>query len=65
MDTYAVEADLREIRVGMVNLAPGEHTLSFECKGRNPVAQAYWLGVDVLAVDLVTPYFVKGEKQEP
>jgi hypothetical protein len=65
VDTYAAEAASREIRVGMVSLAAGEHSLGFECKGRSPVAQGYWLGVDVLAVDAITPYFVKGEKQEP
>ena len=64
VDTYAIEGASREVRVGMVNLTPGEHTLSFECKGSNPVAQSYWLGVDVLTIDAITPYFVKGEKQK-
>lgn len=64
VDTYSAEPDLREIRVGMVDLAPGEHSLTFECKGHNPVAEAYWLGVDALAVDAITPYLAKGEQEK-
>jgi len=47
----------------MMDLAAGEHTLAFECKGRNPAAQSCWLGVDVLAIDQITPYAVPAEKK--
>ncbi|MBI4582347.1 MAG: hypothetical protein HY718_21815, partial [Planctomycetes bacterium] len=55
------EMALREVRVGMVSLTAGEHALTFECKGHNAVSQAYWLGVDVLTVDAITPHLVKTE----
>ena len=63
VDLYSATAGVREIRVGMVDLAAGEHTLAFECKGRNPAAQSYWLGIDALTIDQITPYAVPAEKK--
>lgn len=61
VDLYSSsQREAREVRIGMVNLAVGEHTLSFECKGRHPAAWSCWLGLDVLAIDAITPCFVEG-----
>lgn len=58
VDLYSHGLCAREVRIGLVDLAPGEHTLSFECLGRNPVSSAYFLGVDAITIDEVTPYAV-------
>jgi len=59
VDLYSPDLAVREVRVGMVDLEAGEHTLTFECKGRNPASLGYSVGVDALSVDHVTPYAVK------
>ncbi len=59
VDLYAPALTLREIRVGLVDLAPGEHTLTFECSGRSPGSLGHDIGLDVLAIDGITPYAVK------
>ncbi|HSW46020.1 MAG TPA: glycoside hydrolase family 172 protein [Phycisphaerae bacterium] len=64
VDLYSPASGAREIRVGMVDLAAGEHTLTLTCKGRNPAARSCWLGVDALIIDEITPYVVKAEKKE-
>jgi hypothetical protein len=63
VDLYSATPGVREIRIGTVDLAAGEHSLSFECKGRNPASQSCWLGVDALAIDRITPYAVPAGKK--
>jgi hypothetical protein len=62
VDLYATSNGTREVRVGMVDLAAGEHILTFACKGHNPASRGYWLGVDVLAIDEISEYVVPATK---
>ncbi len=56
VDLYSAVPKGREVRLGMVDLAAGEHTISFECKGRSPAAQSSSLALDVPTIDHLTPY---------
>ena len=42
----------------MLDLDAGEHVLTFKCEGANPDSAGYFLGVDVLVIDHITPYAV-------
>lgn len=64
VDTYAAEAASREDRVGLVDLAAGEHTLSFECKGKNIVAKDCWLAANALMIDSITPHYTESKKKK-
>ncbi|TAH37075.1 MAG: DUF2961 domain-containing protein [Planctomycetota bacterium] len=46
IDLYGAEVTLREIDLGSQKLAPGTHTLRFECLGRNPLSSGHFLGLD-------------------
>lgn len=63
VDLYAAGWVSREFRIGMVDLPAGEHTMSFECKGRNAAALSHSLAVDALVIDRITPYSVKADKE--
>jgi hypothetical protein len=56
VDLYSPSLAAREVRIGVADLAPGEHELRFECQGRNPSSLGYQIGVDVLSIDEVTEY---------
>ena len=63
VDLYSAVPKAIEVRIGMVDLAPGEHTMSFECKGRDAASQSCSFGVDVLTIDHITPYAVPAEQK--
>lgn len=45
-DFYAKELVVKETYLGSFKLAPGKHTLRFECIGRNPMSKGNFLGFD-------------------
>ena len=46
MDFYANEILVKDYYLGSYVLDPGKHTLSFECKGKNPFSKGKLLGLD-------------------
>jgi hypothetical protein len=46
MDFYSDQLEVKEIYMGSYALPVGEHTLRFECVGKNPLAKGYCLGLD-------------------
>lgn len=46
VDFYSPRVEVREISLGDMTLAPGAHTLRFECVGINPNSTGYKLGID-------------------
>ncbi|MBM4060707.1 MAG: DUF2961 domain-containing protein [Planctomycetes bacterium] len=46
LDLYDPETTVREVQLGQRTLAPGRHTLRFECVGRNRAATDHFLGLD-------------------
>ncbi|MBN2272149.1 MAG: hypothetical protein JXN61_16160, partial [Sedimentisphaerales bacterium] len=45
-DFYSKELEVKEHYLGSFKLAPGKHTLRFECTGRNPLSKGNRLGLD-------------------
>ncbi len=45
-DFYAKSIEVKDHYLGSFKLAPGKHTLKFECVGRNPFSKGRHLGVD-------------------
>jgi len=58
VDLYSPALAVREVRLGMLDLKAGNHNLTFGCKGRNGNSSAYFLGIDALVIDGITPYAV-------
>ena len=46
VDFYSKNVDVQEIVIAEAGLAPGAHTLTFECVGKNAASTGYKLGVD-------------------
>ena len=46
VDLYSPKVEVREQSLGDLTLAPGEHTLRFECTGKNAASSGFKLGVD-------------------
>jgi hypothetical protein len=65
VDLYSPTQGIREIRVGMVELDAGEHTLKMECKGRNHASLSYHVGLDALMVEELTAYSVPATNPAP
>jgi hypothetical protein len=63
-DLYSTDVLPRGYTVGFLDLAAGQHTLKFECVGKNPESKGYYLGVDALVIDELTPYLVNKPKAE-
>jgi len=61
VDLYSQQYKPYLISLGLMDLAAGEHILTFECKGRQSASQAYRLGLDMLTIDALTPYYGKKE----
>src|SRR5208283_2388164 len=49
-DLYDSELVNASEKLGTHNLAPGSHTLRFECTGKSPKSAGYFLGFDALVV---------------
>lgn len=49
LDLYSPNTTTATDKLGMHHLAAGNHTLRFECAGRNQVSKGYFLGFDALA----------------
>jgi hypothetical protein len=45
-DLYSPNLKVRDHYLGSFKLAPGKHTLRFECVGRNPFSKGDYLGID-------------------
>jgi hypothetical protein len=45
-DLYSPELKIKDLYLGSFRLAPGKHTLRFECVGRNPLSKGDCLGLD-------------------
>jgi hypothetical protein len=52
-DVYSTSIDIREHSWGMRTLDAGEHTLRFECTGKNPESGGHYLGFDALVSRVV------------
>lgn len=63
-DLYNPDVQPRDYRIGFIDLAAGEHALKFECLGKNPDSKGYFLGVDTLVVNQLTPYLVNKPKDK-
>lgn len=49
MDLYAPDVTMpKGTGIGTFKLTTGEHTLKFECKGKNPVSEGYFFGLDMI-----------------
>lgn len=64
LDLYAPTVQPGEFKVGMLDLAVGEHELKLECVGRNPQSRGYFVGVDALDIEEITPFAARREKKE-
>ena len=60
---HAPKLTVVDYRIGMVDLAAGEHNLTFESKGGCGAAQGHELNVDAMTVDEITPYAVPAESK--
>ena len=49
-DLYAMSIAPSSVRWGLRNLPAGEHSLRFDCVGKNPSSKGFYLGFDSLAV---------------
>jgi len=45
-DFYSPTLEVKDFYAGSSKLAPGKHTLRFECVGRNPLSKGKYLGLD-------------------
>jgi hypothetical protein len=45
-DFYSKDLKVKDNYLGSFKLAPGKHTLRFECVGRNPLAKGDYFGLD-------------------
>jgi hypothetical protein len=61
VDLYAPTVISQEFKVGSVDLAQGEHFLTFECVGKNPQSKSYYLGVDAMFIEHIKPYTVPAQ----
>lgn len=59
LDLYASTVVPSSFDLGALDLAAGEHTLKFECLGKNVDSKGYFLGVDALTIQEITPYVAK------
>lgn len=62
LDLYAPTVQPSSFDIGAVDLAAGEHVLKLQCLGKNPNSKGFFLGVDALAVEELTPYVHKSNK---
>jgi hypothetical protein len=46
VDLYEPATKVRDLQLDVYNLAPGTHTVRFECVGQNPLSRGAWIGVD-------------------
>lgn len=62
LDLYSANVNPSEFRIGSVDLTAGHHELKLQCVGKNAASKGYYVGVDALSVEELTPYVVKSEK---
>lgn len=49
MDLYSPDVTMpKGIVMGTLKLTQGDNTLKFECKGKNPVSEGYYFGLDLI-----------------
>ncbi len=63
VNLHAPKLGMVQFRVGPLDLAAGEHVLTFESQGGCAAAQGHELDLDALIVDEVTPYAVEAESK--
>jgi hypothetical protein len=59
LDLYAGAVEPAELDIGVVDLTEGQHELRLQCRGKNPASQGYFVGVDALEIEALTPYLLK------
>lgn len=64
VDLYRPVVEAVELPLGHVDLAAGEHTLTFECQGKAPASKSYHLGIDAIIFEEIDRFRVTREKDE-
>lgn len=62
LDLYSPTVQPSEFKVGFRELDAGPHELTFECLGKNDASKGYYLGVDAILVEAISPYSVPAKK---
>jgi len=58
VDLYHPSPVAHVLKLGYLELAAGDHELKFECVGRNEASRGFFLGVDAIWVQHITPFHV-------
>ncbi len=64
LDLYSPTVQPVEFKAAGADLAAGEHELRFECLGRNEASKGYYLGVDAIVLEQITPHSVPAVRKE-
>ncbi|MCC7330013.1 MAG: DUF2961 domain-containing protein [Gammaproteobacteria bacterium] len=62
VDLFNAAVASQDYRIGVLDLQPGDHELTFECTGKHPQSKGYFLGIDALGVEEITPFVSERKK---
>jgi hypothetical protein len=62
VDFYSSDLRFGDEKLGWRELSPGDHTLRFECVGKNAASSGYLLGIDALLMQ--SPVYARSTKTD-
>lgn len=63
-DLYRPAVEAVELPLGHVDLAEGDHELTFTCQGKDPASKSYHLGIDAIMLEEISRFRVTRQHDE-